>query len=92
MLRSHGLEVLVQEQIPLQDPYRPLWNESHLMGYEEFWAKKLERQDHGPKEIEESRSALRDLAGEMRKGVSLHAEYFCFVARKILGYSTADDR
>ena len=78
MLKSHGLEVLVQDHIPLQDHHRPLWNSSHLMGYEELWARRLERQEHEAEETEESRNALRELDGEMKKGVSLDAEYFLF--------------
>ena len=83
ILRSHRLEVLVHEHLPLQDCYRALWNQSHLMGYEEFWAKRAETQDHGAEAKDEGSVALRELAIEMNRGVSLDTEYFCFVARKV---------
>ena len=91
LLRSHGLEVLAHEHIPLQDRYRTLWNQSHLMGYEEFLARKAERQDNGAAPEEESSTALSELAVEMRKGVSLDAKYFCFVARKVSSCGNADN-
>lgn len=60
------------------------------MGYEEFWAKRAERQNHGAEITKESRDALVELAREMKEGVSLDAEYFCLVARKAPAPGDAD--
>ena len=61
------------------------------MGYEEYWARRAETQDHGAESEETSSIAPKELAAEMKRGVSLDAEYFCFVARKVSSFGNADN-
>ncbi len=83
IVTSQGLEVLMHQKILLQDCYRTLWNQSHTMGYEEFWARKMKSAEQRMAILQESNETMKKLKEEMKEGVYINNEWLCIVAKKV---------
>lgn len=82
-LNDTGLATIVQDRIGMQDCYRMFWGQSHLMGYEELFVKRVDASGGGAGEIREGMDAMEELQRELRLGASLDTEWFCVVAKRV---------
>ena len=82
-MTSKDFEMVTHEQIRAPEFYRHLWNQSHLMSYEEFCAR-VAGADRGEMALQESREIVKMLRNEMEMGVYLELTWFCVVVRKNL--------
>ena len=75
---SLGLETVTYETVPMTDHYRPFWNQSNLLALDDF-ASKIKGD-----QATEVEDLLKTVDKEFAQGVSLDAEWFCYVCRKPL--------
>ena len=83
-MASKGFEMMAHEHIHLPRCYRNSWNQSHLMKYDEFWARKVASAKDKGKALRESKEAVQSLRNEMERNVYLELTWFCVIVRKIL--------
>ena len=58
------------------------WSQSHLIGYEEVWAKKYETSGHNPEILRKGKKAVENLEAEFGSGTSLDTQYLCLLLKK----------
>ncbi|KAL2046662.1 hypothetical protein ABVK25_011634 [Lepraria finkii] len=68
-----GLQVQTRDNISMKDEFRPFWNQSNLLGVEDFGS-----QMEGEAAKEASRM-IKTLGEEFSKGASVEAEFLCLV-------------
>lgn len=74
---------MCRDQVPMLDRYRPFWNQTHLMAFQEYCdrmmgaADTLEQGARGT----EAHDVLQALSEEFRQGVSIHSDFFCITGQ-----------
>lgn len=80
MLSQHGFEHVSRDQIPMLDRYRPFWNQTHLMAYQEYQDRMMGTADSLEQGVRGT-EALEALSEEFRQGVSIDTDFFCIIGR-----------
>lgn len=62
------------------DHYRPFWNQTHLMAYEEYCDRVMSTADSSERGVRGT-EALKALSEEFRQGVSIDTDFFCIIGQ-----------
>ena len=74
---------MCRDQVPMLDHYRPFWNQTHLMAFQEYCDRMMGAADTSEQGARgtEALDALQALSEEFRQGVSIDSDFFCITGQ-----------